>query len=331
MINGFTIPHQTTASIHASQLKCEVCDNTITHSDYFHTKDLDYSVCGAFDCRRIMAQKYYMKPLFFKSHLLFNKKIIKQRRERDAERKKRIDDIQLKEQNENKAVLKFILNEQSELQEDNTHLLVIPSGGLCESSPRKERIKEYVEHLKCIIKEAENYSNASEVMYDEHHAAHDKNKIVEKRLENNPSIHRLSDKLCCMCKGGCCASGKEHAYLSVFSIRKYMDNNPQLSSADILDLYVSKISSNTIDGSCINHTHNGCALSRELRSDICNGYYCDSLKHYQKEAETKKSSLAVLVLQRSSTYWDRYEEGVSNDIVDIALIGDNKWMNDHNN
>lgn len=330
MINGFTIPHQNTAPVHTSHVRCEACDNTITYSDYLLTKDLDYSVCGAFDCRRIMAQKSHMKPLFFKSHLLFNKKIIKQRRERDAARKKRIDDIQQKEQMENKAVVKFILNEQSELHEDNMHLMVIPSGGSSESSPRKERINEYIKHLNYIIKEAENYSNASEVLYDEHHAAHEKNIIVEKKLEINPDIHTLSDKLCSMCKGGCCASGKEHAYLSVFSIRKYMDNHPELSSADVLNLYVSNISSKTIDESCINHTAEGCVLTRELRSDICNGYYCDSLKHYQKEAETKKGSLTLLVLQRSSTYWNRFDEGVSNIIVNIALISD-KGMSDHCN
>lgn len=322
MINGFTKPHQNTATIHTSHVKCEACDNTITYSDYILTKDLDYSVCGAFDCRRIMAQKSHMKPLFFKSHLLFNKKIIKQRRERDAARKKHIDDIQQKEQLQNKEVLNFVLNEQSELHEDNTYMLVIPSGGSSESTPRNERINDYIKHLKNIINEAESYTNASEVLYDEHHAAHEKNIIVEKRLEKNPGMHKLSDKLCSMCKGGCCASGKEHAYLSVFSMRKYMDNNPELSSADVLDLYVSNISYKTIDNSCINHAPDGCVLSRELRSDICNGYYCDSLKHYQKETETKKESLTVLVLQRSSTYWNRFEEGVSNEIVNIALIAD---------
>lgn len=322
MVNGITMPYQNTAPIHANHARCEVCDNLISYSDYLLTKDLDYSVCGAFDCKRIMAQKSQMKPQFFKSHLLFNKKIIKQRRQRDAARKKRIDDIQKKEQIENEAVLKFILNEQPELEEDNTHLLVLPSGGSGESSPANERINDYIDHLKSIIKEAGNYSNASEVVFDEHHAAHDKNLIVEKRLEKNPDIHRLSDKLCRMCKGGCCASGKEHAYLSVFSIRKYMDNNPELSSADVLDLYVSNISSKSINDSCINHTQNGCVLSRELRSDICNGYYCDSLKHYQSEAETRKSTLPVLVLQRSSTYWNRFDEGISNEIVNIALIAD---------
>ena len=122
MINGFTIPHQNPSTVHGSHLRCEVCESAITYSDHLLTQKLDYSVCSAFDCRRIMAQKSNMKPLFFKSHLLFNKKIIKQRRERDAARKKRIDDVQHKEQKENKEVLDFILKEQVELEEDNTHL-----------------------------------------------------------------------------------------------------------------------------------------------------------------------------------------------------------------
>lgn len=123
-----------------------------------------------------------------------------------------------------------------------------------------------------------------------------------------------------MCKGGCCASGKEHAYLSVFSIRRYMDDSPGQSTAEIIDLYLSKVSSETIKNSCINHTSTGCALPRHLRSDICNGYYCNSLKSYQEKMAGRENSIAVLAIQRSSTYWNRFEPEVHNEIIGVALI-----------
>ena len=99
-----------------------------------------------------------------------------------------------------------------------------------------------------------------------------------------------------------------------------MDKHPEISTEDLLNAYLSWISAATVEDSCINQTASGCALPRELRSDICNGFYCDPVKLYQKKLSGKNELGVVLAIQRSSTYWNRFDLGVNNEIVQTALI-----------
>jgi len=322
MINGLKLQYSAMQSQYSIDTRCEVCDAAISRFDAQAIKDLDYSVCRSFSCRRIMRQKSSMTPLLFKSHLLFNKKLILRQREKDLHRKKHIEAVIEKEARENEEIFQSMLKKNSRLQTENTYLVEIPSGADSLIPVSNARVNQYTEHLTNIIDEAQEYANASEVIYDEHHDAHGKMLIVEQRLTDKSQLREISDSLCTMCKGGCCASGKEHAYLSVFSIRSYMDAHPELSAEEILQQYVSKMSSEGIEDSCINHTKMGCALPRELRSDICNGYYCESLKSYQKNAAAREYVGAVVVVQRSSSYWNRFEPGVDNEVVDVALLSE---------
>jgi len=320
MINGIAAQHNN------SQPKCEVCDSLLTYPDFLVTSDLDYSVCRAFDCRRIMGQKSTMAPLFFKSHLEFNRKLIRQRRERDAAKKKYIDEITEKETQEHRELFQSALNEYTGLSEESAHLLVIPSGFMKSVESTNERLNRYIEHLKTIVSEASNYTSVSGVNNEEHHNAYGKRVKVDQRFDDNPKLRTISDKLCCMCKGGCCVSGKEHAYLSVFSMRRFMDENPDMSAEKVLGLYLSKISLDSIENSCINNIETGCKLPRHMRSDICNGYYCDSLKRYQKKMLGSERPTKVIAIQRSYTYWNRFEPGINSEIVDVALVDENKYI-----
>jgi len=320
MINGFTAAEQYCPGIHPGPQICEVCDCEVTYPDTLLIKDLGYSVCRSFNCRRVMEKKSSMSPLMFKSHLLFNKKIIRLRREKDAARKQCIDEMVEKEHLENEKILDACLNENPELSLKNTSLIVIPSGSSGLISLSSRRVRKYIKHLKDIVSEAGEYTHASQVIYDEHHDAHGKMLIVDQRLSNNAPLHRLSDKLCTMCKGGCCVSGKEHAYLSVFTMRNFMDHHPEANREEVLERYISRIQKVTIKNSCINHTETGCALPRSLRSAICNGYYCDPVKFSQKDIEDKGMTGNMLVVQRSNAYWKRYEPGVNNKVVNIMLF-----------
>ena len=322
MINGFITEQAAKHPPHLMQARCEVCDAAISSFDALTIKDFGYSVCRSFSCRRIMSQKSLMAPLLFASHLSFNKKLILRQRERDLNRKKHIEAVIEKESKENQEIYDTILSNNSGLQVESTHLVEIPSGSDSLIPISDTRRNQYTEHLTNIINEAQTYNNASEVIYDEHHDAHGKMLIVEQRLTDKPQLREVSDSLCALCKGGCCASGKEHAYLSVFSMRSYMDTHPQLSVEEILEQYVAKINPEGIENSCINHTKTGCALPRELRSDICNGYYCESLKSYQINAAARERLGALVVVQRSSSYWIRFEPGVVNEVVDAVLLGE---------
>ena len=86
---------------------------------------------------------------------------------------------------------------------------------------------------------------------------------------------------CGLCQGYCCQSGGQHAYLSVETIRRYMSRNPDLHPGDVLDAYLACVGELSMEGSCLFHGPVGCGLSREMRSDICNRFYCGGLKEFQ--------------------------------------------------
>ena len=303
---------------------CEVCDNELTYIDTLTANDAEYSVCRSLACRQVMKQKSAMTPHMFKSHLDFNRKLITQRREKDAARKKHREDVARKESQEHRKIQRMIFDTFLELTEENTSILAIPSGNSKLLAVSSERRNKYIEHLESIVSEACEYANAAELVFDQQHDAYGKRLIVEQRFDDIPALQSISDRLCCMCKGGCCASGKEHAYLSVFTMRRYMDVNPSQSAEQILNDYIANICTHSIENSCINQTQTGCALPRKMRSDVCNGFYCDPLKAYQKKVEAEENLSTVVAIQRSATYWNRFDIGVCNEIVDVAVLDENR-------
>ena len=209
MITGFTaIPHK-------RNVKCEVCDKALTNADFISAKDRDYPVCQSLDCRRIMDQKSSMAPLFFKKHIEFNRKSIRNRRESKLAKTKHIQEITEKEHLEEEQAYQLALNEHIGLTKENTYLLVIPSGKPKSVIAPDERISKYTEHLQYIVRQGFKDKNETDDVNDEYDSAYIQRVISEKRLNNNPALRTVSDKLCTLCKGGCCSSGNDHAYLSV--------------------------------------------------------------------------------------------------------------------
>jgi len=306
---------------YSNHCKCEVCGCQIRYADFLLLKKQGYLVCHSFDCKTVMNQKARMTPMLFKFHLEFKKKLIEQRVEKEAAAKKYIKEVEVKESGENQKIIQLTLKKTPELDEKNVHLLTIPSGLSRLVTTSKKRIQNYTEHLNSIISQAIDFSESSEVVFGQQYDdVHENFLNVEKRLAENPKINTISDKLCSMCKGGCCAAGRDSAYLTVDTIRRYMDVNPGLSEKDILDSYLSNISLETVEDACINQTKTGCALPTEMRSDTCNGYYCDSLKSYQKEHAGKTDLGRVLAIQRSNTNWNRFNPDESHKIVNVVLL-----------
>ena len=305
-----------------SQPACEVCGCALGYLDSLQNKDLDYSVCKSFTCQKVMINKISTSPLLFKFHLSFQKKIIHDQWKREAAKKKRIDEIKTRESQENQKIIQSILLDNAELSTKNTQAVVIPTGLSNTIPPAQERVDKYIEHLNNIISEAASYKNVTEVIYGQHQDAHEKLLKVEQRFSQNPTLEQLSNQLCGLCKGGCCVAGEEHAYLSVFTIRSMMDNNQDISETDILNQYLSRISPKTVENSCINQTPSGCALPRELRSDICNAFYCDTLKSCQSKMENKHKLGTVIAIQRANTYSSNIDTDANNEIVNVMLLDD---------
>ena len=314
MTNGLTA-YQT-----PSQVRCEICGGAINHPDTLLIADPTYPVCRYFECRNMLRQKSTMTPAVFKTHIEFKRKVNAERLAREARQKIRIEEVTAKELDEHRQIQQFVFNNHPGLSKNNTHLLVIPSGLSRLTPPTAERIADYTQHLHNIISQAADHANATVMLQDQHYVAHEKLAKLEKQFAENPAIHTISDRLCSMCGGGCCASGKEHAYLSAITIRRYMDKHPNESQPAIQNLYVSHIRSETVENACINQTATGCALPRELRSDICNEYYCDPLKLFQKQHAGTNDMSTVLAIQRSGNHWNQFDLSVRNDITRVALV-----------
>ncbi|NOQ12926.1 MAG: hypothetical protein GQ583_00390 [Methyloprofundus sp.] len=274
-----------------------------------------------------MSQKNKLSPALFAFHLDRNKKIIHERRAKDAAAIKYREDIELKESLENQKILQSILSENPHLVAKNIHTLTIPSG-LSRSIPiTEERLEIYSKHLKSIISKAACFADAAKVtdeIFEQNYENHDRVLKVEQLFANQPLLKSMSNQLCALCKGGCCPVGGDHAYLSVVTMRCYLDTHPDLSEQDVLDLYLSKISTKSIAGACINQTREGCVLPREMRSDVCNGFYCAPLKSYHKEYLIKGEKTEVLAIQRSHTHWNRFDPDEENEVVNVVLLGDKK-------
>jgi len=261
-----------------------------------------------------------MSPALFECHLKFHKKVHEQRRLREAGRITRLAELSAHKDREHRQILQYANEHYQELAGKPLQLVVIPSG-LTQLSPiTEERIEQYIEHLIDIIVQAAECVDTDDLGYDQNRIAYEKLVIADEKFHRHPELHAMSDRLCTQCKGGCCYNGSEHAYLSVTTIKRYMDSHNELSITQILDLYLSHLNEETITDSCINQTATGCALPRELRSDICNSFYCDPLKSYQEKALDSKEANPVLAIQRAGTYQSYPDPDIFNDVVDITVL-----------
>lgn len=314
MINNFT------ATQNANTLQCEVCLTQLTPQDKTLFANNTYLICRSFDCKRVMDQKPIMEPLLFKHHLEFQRKLIQQRQENENSHIKRVADIKSNERNEDLQIFKGTLTSTPHLSKDTLQLISIPSGVSTLTNLPEERKNRYVNHLQDVIEKASTYTCASEVPPDQHHEAY--NKLTDNTLlfAKSPGLQATCDTMCGMCKGGCCADGKEHAYISPVIIRRQMDTNPALEKEDILSIYVSNIAPETMLNACINQTKTGCALPRALRADICNSHFCGPIANYIKNMESQEALKPVLAIQRSNHAWNRFDTNQHNKIIDVRII-----------
>lgn len=300
--------------------RCEVCLNPLTSLDPPRHANNGHSLCRSFDCKRVLDQKSVMEPTLYKHHLEFQRKLIHQRQEKEKSHKKHIADIKLKERDEDLQAFNDTLASTPNLSKETLQSISIPSGVSTLTPLPGERRNRYIEHLKGVIQKAAAYTNASEVPPDQHHDAHERLLDNERLFAASPGLQATCDTMCSMCKGGCCADGKEHAYISPVIIRRQMDANPDLQEEDILTTYVTNIATETAQNACINQTKTGCALPRELRADICNSYFCGPISSYIKNMASQEMLIPVLAIQRSNHAWNRFDTTKQNRIIDVRVI-----------
>lgn len=303
-----------------SQDTCFICGTSIPFTEALLQEQEQYKVCRDVDCRRVLKSKEQLSPHLYQVQLDFQRRLILERREKQHQQRLHREAVERAEQAQDQTLLREALARRPGLEEKAVSVLVIPSG-LSEPVPVPEaRSAQYRAHLESLFDEAQRYGSVDEVPMDQHFDAHDRLRQSEQRLSQHPPLQRISDHLCGLCKGGCCSTGREHAFLSVVTVRRMLDASPELTKDDIVQTYLQHLPHESIADACINQTGAGCALPRHLRSDVCNGYFCDSLRRFQRDWPTIDKQSEVFVIRRANTNWNRFESEGPNSVQEVVWI-----------
>jgi len=230
--------------------------------------------------------------------------------QKQAERKAR-------EERENAAIVRRALATKPELAGQDFDVVVIPSGCADTSELPGERIQQYAEHLRRVTSAAHDVADKSTARTNQ-----EMRELFEKteaRFAAEPGLRDISNRMCGMCKGGCCAAGGNAAYITSATIKREQKRQPGLADEDIVQAYLSRLSPRTITNACINQTTTGCALPPEMRSDTCNGFHCETLSTWHERPREERAN-TILAIRRSGTYTERNDLTQPHRVMEVALV-----------
>jgi len=127
-------------------------------------------------------------------------------------------------------------------------------------------------------------------------AMDDPDRPVPESPQSPPRRDALIGSACAACRGSCCKYGGDHAYLYPDHFRRLLRDHPGKSREELLADYQSRLPAEVYHDSCIYHTASGCALPRELRSNLCNTFLCGGLAELLEAQEKEPAPVPVLVL-----------------------------------
>jgi hypothetical protein len=107
------------------------------------------------------------------------------------------------------------------------------------------------------------------------------------RPEPDGFVARVAETACSLCKGWCCRGGGDHAYIDERTMARLYRAQPELDARGVLRLYAERVPEAGYTNSCLFHAATGCTLTRSLRSEVCNSYFCRGLEDYVKGADTR--------------------------------------------
>lgn len=105
-------------------------------------------------------------------------------------------------------------------------------------------------------------------------------------------------KACATCRGFCCRTGGDRAWIDANTVRRFMAGSPTLRPRDVLRVYLAHVPLRTFRYSCVYHGEQGCALPRVMRADICNTFECAGLQQLRRDltVERPRNPAALLVV-----------------------------------
>ncbi|WP_370315892.1 hypothetical protein [Thalassolituus sp.] len=281
--------------------ECEICGDTAA----LPARAGGAVLCSDIQCQNLVDQASTMAPGLYAAHRSFQAKLIRERRARDAEHLKTVDAVKSAEARQDRLIASSA---------GLKHLSVIPIPSAPEMIARSgsARTGRYQAHLEEALAAALACDDISELVHDRHYALHERRLAQDAFLSDSPGLATVSDRVCALCRGGCCTEGGDHAYISPVLLRRQLDASPDLSGQQLVSVYMSVLPDESIAGSCINHGINGCVLPREMRSDVCNHFLCDPLRSLHS---SPRDEYELLVIQRDNHQWNRFQAGAPNPVV----------------
>ena len=107
----------------------------------------------------------------------------------------------------------------------------------------------------------------------------------------------VGSQACATCRGRCCKDGGTHAYQTIDTIRRWFALNPDSTTDDCRDAYLSLFDDYSYENNCVFQAAQGCVLPRRLRSDTCNSWLCWAFKDLYRRRQ--KSVLPVTIIVAS--------------------------------
>ena len=108
--------------------------------------------------------------------------------------------------------------------------------------------------------------------------------------------HPQGARLCAQCRGRCCEHGADwRAFIDVTVLERWRDEAPERSLEEAVEAYVGMLPPAHVEGACLYQTAAGCAMPRERRAEICNGFACDSLEAVQTAAAADPGAAVLAV------------------------------------
>lgn len=286
------------------RLECVVCGTGLTTRSPSATGP--YPICHAVPCRMVLDQRATMSEAAFTRHLHWRARNTREQRARARAEDERLRAWTVAESVENLVRWTAVEAHLPGHQADQFIRLALPSGPTRQRKLAQGRRHTYRNHLKDIIAQA-NLAGDEAPPADTVATA---------------SRSTLPGQVCALCRGGCCTRGGDTAYLSADTMRRVMAQQPHWRPEQVMSAYLDRLAPKTQVGSCINHTASGCALPREMRSDVCNRYLCESQKELQGRLDEAPALRGVVVVQRRQDHWSRHLPDCDNGIVGAASISE---------
>jgi hypothetical protein len=103
----------------------------------------------------------------------------------------------------------------------------------------------------------------------------------------------VAQAACSLCRGFCCKNGGDDAFLDERTMARVRRARPELDARGVIRLYADLVPTASYEGSCLFHGKRGCTLSRALRSDVCNSYFCRGVGDYVRGGDFNSPVIVI--------------------------------------